>query len=431
MSIDRSRFKSAPVQSMVAQDKEIENKMKTGGSGIEYHSIEDGKNLFRLYPAHPDSPSEQFAEIKCVAYLPAIYQERDKQGVLLTENGKPKMKEGRKSLFNARIHGDAPKDLVEEYISFMEKLSKENFTEEAKRKEFMEMINGRYSAVPAERLPSSSYGTSWTVYADKYPYGKSESTPVFGRLEIKKTVKERLNKIASQMEGSDDPMQTDPFTDVEDGRAIIITYNKEAKQASDYYTTDLDQTTITEKIGTRTVQTVKTYPLSDEKLEAFEKYPSLYSMFRNVFKRKDFDAQMEGLKLLDDKIKSKYGIGAFSYDKWLDVCDELSDLWPEEDTTSTSESEDDKDDIYTPTKVVTENNDDFDSMTRQELKNFIQLNRTGIIIKGSDTDDQLRDKVREWKALQGGSEEGEEEEIDSETAAKLRIQALKDRVAGN
>lgn len=428
MAIDRSKFKSTQTSSMIEKDKEVETKLRGTSGSLDYHKIEDGKNLFRAYPAHPVEGEEveqnQFAETKCVTYLPAMVEEWVDGRVVNGPDGKPKLKEGRKSVFNARIHGNAPKDLVEEYITFMDKLSKETFTEEAKRKEFMEHIYGKYSKNPAERIQSSSYSTTWTMYADKYTSANPNTTPTFGRLEIKKTVKERLNKIASQMDTPDQPMETDPFTDVNEGRAFYITFNKDAEKAADYYTTDIDSSTVEEKIGTRTVKVLRTYPLSDEQLENFEKYPSLISMFKNVFKKKDFDFQMEGLKMLDDKIKNKYGVGAFAYDKWLDICEEVSNFFPEEEAEEGDDSNAGEAENETPREETGETGDEFESMTRQELKTFAQLNRTGIIIKPADSDDELREKCREWKSLQST-----EEDSSVEDDAKDRIKKLKEQAA--
>jgi hypothetical protein len=425
-TIDRSKFKSTSVSSMVQKDKEVETQLRRDNGYTGYHDIDEGLNTFRAYPAHPDSEGDQFAEPVCVAYLPVMYQEKDKDGNLLTEKGKPKMKEGRKSVFNSRIHGNAKKDLVEEYITFMEKKAKDFFDTESEQKEFMSHILGKYDAKAENRLPSSNYQTTWTLYADKYTGG----VPTFGRLSIKKTVKERLNKIASQLDDANNPLITDPFSDVEDGRAFTVFYNKNATKAADYYTTEIDSAQVDTKIGGKTYKVARTYPLSDEQLETFLKAQSLYSTYHNVFKKEDFEFQMEGLKLLDDKLVDKFGLGAFQFDDFLDLAEECSLQFESEETSDDTQEENigthEGEEVVeeTPEKTDDGINDTYSEMDRSQLKSEIQLNRMGIIIKSTDTDDSLRERIREWKSEQG--EKDPEPEVKTENlSAKERIAALK------
>jgi len=410
---------------MVQKDKEVETQLRRDNGYTGYHDIDEGLNTFRAYPAHPDSEGDQFAEAVCVAYLPVIYQEKDKDGNLLTEKGKPKMKEGRKSVFNSRIHGSAKKDLVEEYITFMEKKAKDFFDTEGEQKDFMAHILGKYDAKAENRLPSSNYQTTWTLYADKYTGG----VPSFGRLSIKKSVKERLNKIASQLDDANNPLTTDPFSDIEDGRAFTVFYNKAATKAVDYYTTEIDSQQVETTIGGKKYKLGRTYPLSDEQLETFLKATSLYSTYHNVFKKEDFEFQMEGLKLLDDKLVDKFGLGAFQFDDFLDLMEELSLEFESEESDEKNEEtpeevNDEVEEVQDEKTELTGDEDEYDAMDRSSLKSEIQLNRMGIIIKASDTDDSLRERIREWKAEQTPEEVVVEERTEV-LSAKDRIAALK------
>lgn len=384
MAIDRSKFKSSVTSAVKQQDKEVESIVKNRGENAEFLKIKDGNNKFRIFPYHPDGGGSVYAEAKVIHWLPGESAERDDKGnIVKDDKGNPKIRKTNKPIFNSKVHGDTSKDIIEEYISFAEKVSKEIYAKEDDRKAFLEPIIGNFN----KKINGILAKSSWVIYANKI----EGTTTTFGKLEIGKAVKFRLNAI-SATESSDEPLGTDPFTDINDGRAIIITYDKDAKKATDYYSTEIDSS------FDKVTKQINLYPLTDEDLEKFEKFPSLASMFKKSYKRKDFDLALKGLKMFDDE----HELGIFAYEGFLDIADEISGYYEESEETSE--------------KVEAPKGDVYDQMNRDELKVFIRDNETGMIVRPNITDDMLRDHLREWEASESEvvKEVAEEKEVDEE-----------------
>jgi hypothetical protein len=123
MAIDRSKFKKTTAAQLVQDDKQLNKdlgkKEKTGYG----HDVEDGLNLFRIYPAHPNGVSDSFVVPYAATFVPGMVQEK-KDGQPVLENGKPKMKMGVRMVYNAIVHGNKPKDLIVAYIDLMGKKAK-------------------------------------------------------------------------------------------------------------------------------------------------------------------------------------------------------------------------------------------------------------------------------------------------------------------
>jgi len=326
MALDRSKFKATSVAATVQKDAELSSSLGRNNDRVDYLKWNNGSNLVRIYPPHPeeDGGSDVFAEAKVTVWLPMMVAQKDAnhQEMLDPKTRRPIMKEGAKSVFNSRIHGGTPKDLVEEYIAF----SRERLTEDlkvcqdAKSKAFIEdkieAITGNFM----KKVQGLKYKQAWVIYTDHIVGG----VPKFGMFEIGPAIKDRLNSIAASTDTGNDPLATDPFTDIETGRAIIVTYDKEAKQAKDYYKVELDNAIENTIINGKTYPLPRMFPLSDEQLEKFMKATPLAKKFRNVFKRRDFDLQLEGLEFFD----SKNQIGTFEDQTWLGICEEISAYYP-------------------------------------------------------------------------------------------------------
>jgi len=422
MALDRSKFKATKVATMVAKDKEVESALgKTRGERADTLTIEEGKNKFRFYPPHPEDMGggDVFAEPVVRCFLPMMVEEM-KDGKPVMEGGRPKLKESAKPVFNSRIHGNTEKDLVEEYRKFAEKKAKDLYGEDSEKiEEYLTPIKGRFSKVASERIAGIQDRQTWVAYADKLTEDKDGNEKFkFGRIEFNVSVKTRLNKL-SAMEGGDEPLGTDPFTDPEAGRAVIVDYNKAAKKASDYYTTEMDATTVRTEINGKFYPVQKEYPLSDEQLENYLKYPTLKSLFRGAFKRRDFELQMKGLEFFDNK----YKMGIWEEAEWADIVEEIAGYYPEESNEDSDEEGDGPVTASKPTTTTTtsedeeEEGDEFDAMSRDELKAYNKENSLGIIVNKALTDDKLRDAIRVAVAANSvtGEEEEEEESKDEET----------------
>ena len=400
MALDRSKFKATSVAQTIQKDNELNNQMgRDGGNRTDYLKFDQGTNIFRIYPPHPeeDGGGDMFAEPKVTVFLPMMVPQRDDKGQEMMDpvTRRPILKESVKSVFNSRIHAGTEKDLVEEYIAFSRQNLEDaiKMEQDSKKKAFLasklEAITGNFM----KKVQGLKYKQAWAMYVDKIVGSSSK----FGMLEIGPAIKDRLNSLAASTDTGNDPLATDPFTDIETGRAIIVTYDKEAKRAQDYYKTELDNTMVSEVIAGRTYQLPRSFPLSDDQLIKFEAVTPLAKRFKNAFKRRDFELQMEGLEFFDTKNQ----IGTFEDPTWLSICEEISAYYPDSDNETTEEQHDVVDAVVTTAVTVEEPEEDkFGLMTRKELADFSKINKTGLIIKPTLSDDSIRESLREWELAQ-------------------------------
>ena len=406
MALDRSKFKATVVAAIVEQDKELVSSLgRDGGNYSKYIKCEDGDNLLRIYPPHPeeDGGGEVFAEPKVTVFLPMMVVERDGNGQPLMEGGKPKLKESVKSVFNSRIHANTPKDLVEEYV----KLAIETLEEDLKhcqdpvaKSQITDKLN-RLKGNYALKIQGLNYKSAWVMYVDRI-VGASNT---FGPIEIGIAVKDRINAIAASTDSANNPLATDPFTDLDNGRAIKITYNSKATKPQDYYKTELDNTLVPTVIAGATYNLPRVFPLTDDQLDSFMKATPLAKRFKNCFTRRDYELQFEGLSFFD----KKWGIGLFQNSHFLEICEEIDTYYPEvEDSTADGSNKTPLDVIEKQAapiqaqavqQVDEPERDMFDFMGRKELGDWHKAYKTGILIKPTMSDDDVRTAAREFYAL--------------------------------
>lgn len=401
MAIDRSKFKKTSVSQLAQSDKDLNRTMgrkeKTGNG----HVIDEGLNLFRAYPAHPDGGEKDSFVVPFVqTFLPAVVDDKDDRGNIKKDAaGNPLKRETVRPTWNAKVHGGKKKDLIEEFINLCWKKTKDDKMDEDTKKKFMMPVYGAYNAKdPKKGMQGIAYPLAWVMYADKYPSGNASAAPAFDELRIKKSVKERMNKL-SAIEGGDDPLATDPFSDIEEGRAFKIFKDKEQENPNNIYATELDNTTVTEVIGTRTVKIQKTFPLTDAQLELFLKEKPLTEKYGpKLATRKNFEAQLAGLEILDNK----YKMGIFELNEWGEIVLEIDGYYAEVDAV---DPENEVLGVEVNTRAAEEiipedDTDEFELMNRQELTAYAKEYKTGILVRPALTDDLLRGKLRVWKADQ-------------------------------
>lgn len=397
MTFDRSKFKSTSVAKAKQADAEVAAVSGKGdrGPNADYHKIKPGMNYHRIYPPHPGDGGELYAVPKGVHWIPQEVPKKDKDGKPIKGAGdKYVMEVATRPIFNAKIHGGFKKDIIEEYIAFAQKVAEETYPDTAKnfaesRKTFLDPVIGGFGS----KHKGIMLRQSWVAYSDEMTVDKDGvvKSKILGRLEMGKAVKFRLNSLAAT-ESSNDPLGTDPFTDPEEGRAIVINYNDKATKPADYYNTEMYAPMIPGGKGM-----VRLYPLSDDDLIKFDTYPSLKKMFVGTYDRKTFDSAMKGLKMFDDE----HELGIFAYEEFLDICEELSVEVPEGEVVAAGEGEKE------------ESGDDYDHMDRDELKAYIRENKLGIIVNKTLNDDAVRDAIRDVvadKKVEDVKEEEEEEE---------------------
>lgn len=412
MAIDRSKFKATSVAAVQQQDKEISSLVgqKSGRAG--YLKIYPGKNMFRIFPPHPDAGGTSFMEPKSTVWLPMMIESKDDKGTIMKdERGNPIMKEGNKSAFNSRIHGNTAKDLVEQYFELGNAWAdKHKFhptdskIDSDLRKKYKDKLWGNF----ATKVQGIRYRHNWVFYG-KDLIGKQG----MGFVEVGTAVKDGMNKIIN-IEASNQPLSTeatDPFTDLTEGRALIVMYDDKATKAADYYSTSIDTATEPAEINGRKVNIQKTYPLADDDLEALLALPSLYKNFRNCFRRRDFELQYQGLAFFDQK----HAMGIFEMPEWEAIVDEISAYYPTDTQEESHEDEGGETSEETAEETsAAKESDQFDLMSRDELKEFNLKNKCGILIKPNMEEDAIRERLREWIEFTSTSEGAEESNSQSE-----------------
>lgn len=382
---------------------EEEEELLPSSAGGDFLSLKAGLNKVRIYPKHPTE--KKYSHIRMCCWLGV----EDESG-----------KEVRRTFQNCRIHLGTKNDIIEEYINQAKtKLAASKDADDLKKlKAMTKFEKGSGNA-------SLSFGTTWVVYADIHEKGKE---PQFGLLELKKTVRDALNK-ESIIEDEDEAIEMDPFTDPDEGKPVLITYNKEAKQANQYYTVQLSKNAL---------------PLTDAQVEHFEKCKPLSELSIVNVRLEDFEKSIDALRNYDDTFE----IGVFeedSFQEMIETCreqvKEALDGKDDPDTekekpaakkSSTSKKvieEVPEEDEPTPTpKNKKKKGDKFDEMDREELKRYNKEKEYGIqIFKGKTTDDDIREALREKEAEEDNS--GDDAEIPEEPEEVVEKQVKKGKKA--
>lgn len=397
MSIDRSKYKATLINNL----EKVSN-TNVDKSRPNYLKIEPGFNKFRIFPVHPESRGKSFAE-KIETYFLDVEQDE-----YLNDEKTGKRIIKRKRVFNATVHSDTlTKDPVEEYKKFAEKIIIENSLNEEEKIKKLENLLKYPNGLNSQR--------TCYVYASKIEDGKMGDV---GLLELKASMMYRINELSAMENSENNPIGLDPFTDPDSGLPVLITYNKGNKDPKKIYSLDIL------KEFDKSSKMLKEYPISEDKLKDFSEKKDLYSMFRGVYKRRDFEFAINGLENYD----KKYNLGVFQYDEFLDILDEISNNLPEEevkDKLSDSQLDEmiDKQLPLKTGKISNSNNkktsledesekgdlpweDKFDKMDRKSLKDFIMENEIPLIVTSKTSDEEIKNGLREW-------EKSEEEKIES------------------
>jgi hypothetical protein len=269
--------------------------------------------------------------------------------------------------------------------------------------------------------------TTWICYADKHMPDDKE----FGLLEMKKTVRDAIMDL-NIIEDEEEAFTSDVFTDIEEGRLALITYDSNAKKASDYYKTAVSK---------------KVVPLSDEDLEAFDAVTPLSKLEMFSYSRKDFQLALEGIEYFDNL----HEINLFDDEDFQEIVASISkgvggsvatDAKSEKVAPKAKpkpkpepeEAEEEEEEEVKPKAKSKKATDKFDEMDRNELKVFKNENEINDFkVFQTTTDDQIRDGLREWEMTQNAEEEVEEveeveEEEETEVKPKANLSALRKKM---
>jgi len=306
---DRSKFKAASMNAINEQQQHQEVLRPSNQFNNDVHEIKDGKNWFRIAPFHPEDGGQSPFEAKCVSFLEVSVPKKDENKKVI----EGQFENRQKPVFNSRVHGGFEIDLVEEYMKVAKDTAIPAFAGEDKA-----VQNAIWKKITSFDVVKKKSGLkpqdTWQCYA-------WDRSGKLATLEIKKSVKDQLNELAASM--SNDPTTPDPFSDPDDGIAIIIT--KSGTGLNTAYSVELDY----KMEGKFNKQFVPT-PLTELQLEQLMATKSLYKRFVNSFTHKDLKYQLEGLENFDKALAAeRYGIGVFQYDEFLDSIDKMFTLVPE------------------------------------------------------------------------------------------------------
>jgi hypothetical protein len=392
MSFKRERYKAAKLESNKTANKEFDifkmNKLERG----DYHTIDMGINVFRILPPHnEDEPSFQ---PKAVYWLDTWNEKRDEHG-----KGLGKWERSRRPIFDSRIHGGTEKDIVDEFIKFARKYAWDNYQDKEGRAKVLTPITG-WRGKDGKWNTGILCSQSFVCYATK-----DEIVPKnIGRLEIFKQDKEKLEEL-NIAEESDDPITTDIFSDPDDGVQFTIRL----------YTGDDGKTQRTiAKVKEPSTKGLKgkerdavldefyeSQVVPDDVLEHLDKMQPLSEMFKDAYKRSDFERALEALEYLDEN-KLKFGI--FKNDEWLDIVDEIDQYYPEKE----DKKNDDDDDA------------DLDDMSKAELREYAKENHPTLRLKQSWSEDQIRDAIKKAEGINDDNGD-DDDEPETETPKKPSV----------
>lgn len=391
MAFSRERFQAAKLEANRKVSDEVEKTFKSNSIRGDYHTIDEGNNYFRMMPPHdPNDPSMQ---AKVVYWLDCKVEEM--------KDDKPTGKFIIKSrpIFDSRIHGGTPKDIVDEYINFTKKSVYSSVQDKDERSKLLAPING-WRDKTGKWNPGILPSQSFVCYATK-----GEIIPEnIGRLELWKKDKETLEKL-NISEATDEPIMTDSFSDPNEGVQFIVIKKRDEKGA---LFTMIQKNTFNPK-GSKDIANLynewqSSQIVSDEVLEKLDGMEPLAKQFKNVYKKSDFDRALEALMSFDEK----NGYGTFEDDEFMKIVEEIASYYTEE----TAEEKFEKETGMTVTKTIkkpVEKTLTLEDMNRGQLKVYIKEKGYPIRVLNSMDEDLIRDMISEIEEKSAEKEFGDKE----------------------
>ena len=390
----RDQFKATKVEVLKEQQEEVESIIKTKGSDRAkvLDLKKDGtKNKLRIFPKHPGTRVWTYP--RSVHFLKVALTDKDGNPIK-DDNGKQKI--GKKPIFNSRVHGNTQKDIIDEYINFVYKKAYDEIQDDDTRKKYLRPIEGWREA--GRYHPGIKAQTRYIIYGNL--------NGVNGRIELPVSVKNKLNEIAAGQDDDDGVITVDPFTGVDDGRKVFITFHKDEKDPAKKYQVAIDLKGPT--------------PLTDEQFEWLAEQTPLEELYVNVYRYRDFMLAMEGLKRFDEEsaeVLRQFGFSSgyevFTYDEFLDVAEEIAGYYSDDD----DEVDDDVTDVNENDDMQSDDDDlpfdvepSIDEMNMRQLKAYIKEKQLSIRILPSYTVQMVRQFIREEQEML----EAEQQSVESD-----------------
>lgn len=314
MEFDRKKFsKGVSLDDIRKARKEAEKRVSNYSDGrAGFHAIEEGKNIFRILPPH--DPETHLPFEPCHTTMLKCNVEKYKDG---EPTGEFEVKN--KKIFIATTHGNGiTKDPVETYIAYVMELAS-YIDDKDEKKKFLSPITGWRGKDGWH--PGIQPQMTYVFYALK-----GGSTGEIGRLEVRSNITKEMEKL-SISEYADQPISTDIFSDPDFGCALIIDYDKDAKNWKDRYIVkkrDYDIRHWHDKGGEKAYRETERVP--DEKLKELLSQEPLHTFYSNVYTMRDFNFALDGLRRFDEE----QGYQIFRDENFLAELEEIKSMVPEE-----------------------------------------------------------------------------------------------------
>lgn len=427
MSFDRSKYKKQVSIDEVDDDlKKAQATMKNpafgnqGGRASFYTVNKEGRYELRVLPS---VKGEKPYISRKVVKLPIECPIYDKDG---KDTGKKEVRQ--KDVFTSDVHSDkmGGKDAVMIYIDFVYALAND-IQDSDEKKKFLAPITGYFN-----RQKQWVWGVSPNLNYVCYVYVEDE----IHRFDVRPQWWKKMKNISLER-SNDNVINIDIFSDCDEGYPLIIntTLNEKGKSQFDI-SCGLPDASKRESWDDFFLRT----RVPDNILQELEELPSLEDQYKDVFSRKDWDMQIEGLERFD----KQNGFEIFQNDEFLNALEELEKLVPEDDEVKQvakipSKKKEEPKQTSTPTtsyppliKMKAELNDYIEAeyegteklpnLSVTELRKWYDMMKEGMMLPFDD--------YRESEENDDSNESEEKSPINEDRASSKTFQSVQDRLAG-
>lgn len=333
---DKYKNKSMRVKDLKKQVDNEDNIVGSAGISDFLKIKEDGKTVkIRLFPAHD---GKEFIVLRKQHWI-SIEGEGDKPS--------------RRTVLNAFVHGGKKEDIIDAYIKYA--------TANLKDKEKIAKLTSYEGGLTGQN--------EWIGYAVKITADGTE----FGKVEFKKTVRDAINA-ATFVEDEDEPIEIDPWTDIDEGLPLLIKYlsKPNKKKGENYYSVTAGK---------------KAIPMTDEDITKFDKAKPLTDLYSNVYTSSMFELALEGLKYFDVENE----IELFEDEDWLEIVKQIKSQFDDKSVKKSSkkqiEEDEEEDEPVVKKKVVKKVDEEDEEEEEEEEKPKKKLDKN-IIEEDEDDDDE-------------------------------------------
>jgi len=292
---NRGAYKGASLTKMKDERKNAE-KRSFGNSGrAGFHKIEEGKNIFRIMPAHSpeDTPFRpcRTTWLKC---LTDTYEDGEPTGNKEVKN---------KRIFIATEHGidvngnAMTMDPIETYVKYVYQKANDEIGSKDERESYLANITGYMK--DKKFHPGIRPSTNFVYYALK--------DGELGRIEMYPMLVKEMEKLSI---ASSEESDVDIFSDPDEGVSLIIDYNPKGAKGEKYAVSKAElnlKGLKKDEVADAFEQFTKDQMVSDKDLEEFSKKESLKKLYgdpareMNAYWMKDFDFAIDGLERFDQE----------------------------------------------------------------------------------------------------------------------------------